>query len=179
MTTRRGTARRPAPSGGAARRITAWDDQVLNVSGIAVSGTTGFQLMENAGDPEKRGCTVVRVIVGLTARPDPPGAVSGMQTLGLGICTVSDDAFAGGNLPDPLTDADYPVSGWMWRYVGAVVDETLAGGPVPPLEIVRDLKVMRKVDRSSLVLVVETAAGEGTTFSMRLHGLVRVLYKLP
>ena len=48
-----------------------------------------------------------------------------------------------------------------------------------PLAVSKDFRSMRKLDRSTMVLIMENAAVEGSTFNVRVNGLVRVLYKLP
>ena len=181
MTTRGRTARRPTAARVVApRRLTAWDDQVITLTTLA-SGGTGLQLLlcENVADPEKRGCTLIRIIIGLSFFPTPPGQVSGRQAVSFGIALASDDAFTGGALPDPETDDDYPVSGWLFRTTFPVFDETLAtSGPIG-YRIERDIRSGRKLDRSSIYMDMHSAGDEGTQFSIGVIGLVRCLYKLP
>ena len=97
----------------------------------------------------------------------------------MAIGCVSDDAFAGGALPDADQSSDFPVAGWLWRVRKLVVDETLGTGVLPPLRVTADLRSMRKLERSTLVLVHSNDPVEGTAFQVRLFGLVRCLYKLP
>ena len=164
----------------AQRRGTAWDDQIILGTTITnAATTTALLLAENVADPEKRGCTVVRVIPHLYIMPATVGVVSGVQAVSLGIGLVSDDAFAAGVFPEPNSDDDFPVSGWMYRDTFAVKDETLATGPIPPIELYRDLRVQRKLDRSSMCLMMINQGIEGSTFNVMLIGVVRVLYKLP
>ena len=47
------------------------------------------------------------------------------------------------------------------------------------LRLDRDLRAMRKLDRATMYLRVENDNVEGTTFAIRIAGLIRVLYKLP
>ena len=47
------------------------------------------------------------------------------------------------------------------------------------LRIFRDLRVMRKLDRSSLVFMWHNNGIEGNGFTMQATGIIRVLYKLP
>ena len=164
----------------AVRRKTAWDDQILiGQTVVNAASPAGFLLVENAADPEKRGCTVVRIIVDLAVNADVPGSVSGQEVTSFGIALVSDDAFVAAAFPEPNDETDYPVSGWLWRKVILVQDETLATGPIPPVRVYQDLRVARKLDRASLTLIVMTQGIEGSTFNTRLTGIVRALYKLP
>ena len=181
MTTRRGIVRRPGPVvARAPRRLTAWDDFRMNNS-TADGAFATFALMNNIADPEKRGCTLIRMILDFVLFPATPGAVSGRQLYSMGIGVVSDDAFSAGatGLPNPEVDSDYPVGGWLWRKTVAVFDETLATGHVPPVQIQADLRAMRKLDRSTLAFMLFNGTGEGTPFAVQRIGQIRCLYKLP
>ena len=160
------------------RRITAWDDEIHEFS-LTNSSQTAINLMTNVADPEKRGCTLVRLIIDVVLFPATPGNASGRQIVSLGIGVVSDDAFAAGTLPDPEEESDYPVGGWVYRARKSVFDETLATGLVRPVLIEKDLRAMRKLDRSTLALIVHNGAVEGTAFTIGMSGLTRSLYKLP
>ena len=182
MTTRGRTARRPGAiaTARAARRNTAWDDSILNVDYVSGGATQGNRIMEDVADPEKRGCTVVRILISLSMyAAGDPGAVSGVQRTSLGICTMSDDAFDAAAFPDPNVNADFPVSGWMYRNTFAVRDETLATGIVPFVMIEKDLRVQRKMDRAALVLLGVSEGIQGSGFNVKIVGMIRVLYKLP
>ena len=165
---------------GGARRGTAWDDQLPNFS-VADGAFGSFLLMSDVADPEKRGCTLVRMILDFDIFPATPGAVSGRQNFALGIGVVSDDAFTAGasGMPNPEVGSDYPVTGWLWRKRVAVFDETLASGVVTPVHVDRDLRAMRKLDRSSLVLMTFNGTAEGSPFAVTVMGTIRTLYKLP
>ncbi len=177
MTTLQRTVRRPVANG-AARRRTAWDDQLLNVE-LTSGSQEEFQLLPAVTDPQKRGYTLVRMLFNLVMAPSTPGAVSGQMATDIGIALVSADAFTAGAVPDPSTDADFPVSGWLFRHRTLIRDETLASGIVEFTRVKEDLRAMRKLDRSFVTLILETSGVEGTTFTVRAHGLIRTLYKLP
>ena len=125
MTTRQRTVRRRAVNG-AARRRTAWDDQIVDFD-IASGGQALFLLMENVADPEKRGCTLIRTIMGVDVNCAVPGQVSGQQKVSIGIMLVSDDAFVAGAaaMPNPATESEFPVGGWLLREQHLLVSETL------------------------------------------------------
>ena len=182
MSMQRRTARRPVATGRAPqRRGTAWDDTIMNSS---LANNTRFQidLLVNTADAEKRGCTVVRTLLDFQLFNATPGDVSGRQIFHMGIGLVSDDAFAAGGsaMPNPEEQDDYPVGGWMWRKSVAVFDESLANGVNPaPVTIKEDLRAMRKLDRSTMALIIFNATGEGAPFSVQRIGIIRVLYKLP
>ena len=136
-------------------------------------------IAQNVADPEKRGCTIVRILAHLWLTATTPGAVSGIQRVHCGIGLASDDAFSANALPDIDQDSDFPVGGWMWRDLYVIKDETLASGVFAPIEIKVDLRAQRKMDRASVFLARSNTANEGSAFSVRMTGLVRVLYKLP
>ena len=93
MTTLRRTARRPTVARGTApRRGTAWDDKLVNFSLANGAGTAAIELVTNVSDTEKRGCTLVRLLLDLSFWANPPGTVSGVQLFDTGIGLVSDDA---------------------------------------------------------------------------------------
>ena len=177
MTTRARTVRRPGAA--AVRRKTAWDDQILAANGIAVTSRVSIPLVEDVADPEKRGCTIVRIIVGLDLWPLAPAIANGSVNATIGIAIVSDDSFVANAMPDPEAQDDYPVSGWLYRARYRIVDTTTGGEGQTNVRVDRDLKVMRKIDRSTVVMIIHNEALEGTSFTMAFSGLVRVLYKLP
>ena len=162
------------------RRKTAWDDQLFNQD-VATGSRVLLLLVEDVADPEKRGCTLVRMIFGINLLASNPGAVSGQQKVSMGVMVVSDDAFLAGSaaMPDPTVDAEFPVGGWLFRAQYIVQDETLASGIIAPLRIEKDIRSQRKLDRASLVFRAENDSMEGSTFSVRMVGLIRCLYKLP
>ena len=163
----------------APRRTTAWDDEFVSLS--LANATAGNQLLvQNVADPEKRGCTLVRMIVGIDVMVNQPGTVSGKQLITVGIGLVSDDAFSAGVFPENNVADDFPVGGWIYRAQRIIWDETLGSGVgVDKVRFEADLRAQRKLARSSVFLQVHNGAHEGSTFSVFATGLVRALYKLP
>ena len=161
-----------------ARRKTAWNDEIFNVSRSSGGATNPLLIMQDLSDTEKRGCTIGRMIIGLDVEPASPGSVSGTQNVFMGVGLSSDDAFAGGSTADPEDQADYPVQGWLWRYYTSVRDNpTIAGVQGRRIDV--DLRALRKMDRSSVWIAFVNNVREGTSFSVQYTGLVRTLYKLP
>ena len=146
---------------------------------MSLGGQQAFLLAEDVADPEKRGCTIVRMLLGLSLSAATPGVVSGSMRITMGISMVSDDAFVAAALPEADTTADFPVSGWLYRDEYRIVDETLASGVIMLTRVEKDLRTQRKMDRSSLVFQLESNLAEGTAFDVRCTGIVRALYKLP
>ena len=160
------------------RRLTAWDDTFFDLV-VASGATSSVALVNNVADPEKRGCTLVRMILDFEFIASAPGVFSGVQRVSAGIMVVSDDAFVGNVMPNPEDASDYPVGGWLWRTQKQVRDETNATGPVPRIGMEKDLRAMRKLDRAQLVLTVHNESVEGSSFTVGFVGLIRCLYKLP
>ena len=176
MTTRLRTARRV--QGNVRRRTTAWDDQTITSLTASSGASQEVLLIENVADSEKRGCTLVRTLVRLTAMPSSITSVNGIQLVHFGIGLTSDDAFAAGALPDVEIDDDYPVAGWVWRDSVYVRDSTVASaGQIVRLEA--ELQSQRRLDRSSVFLTFSNVPVQGTPFAVSVGGIVRMLYKLP
>ena len=157
------------------RRRTAWDDQIVTLP-VTTGAATSVLLVEDAADPELRGCTMIRTIIGVDLFPDVQGAVTGVQRLTMGIGVASDDAFAAGSLPEPDDQTDYPQGGWVYRASFNVADRV--GESLPLVRVDQDLRAARKIDRSSVYLRIQNTAVQGSTFTIQLSGLIRVLYKL-
>ena len=179
MVTRQRTARRPAVlATGGPRRLTSWDDTLFN-NNLVDENQDIQELMTNVSDSEKRGCTLIRMLVHMQYLAGIPGVVSGVSLVTFGVALVSDDAFTASIVPDTEQATDFPVLGWVFRDRVSVVDETLATGPIAPVDVRLDLRAQRKLDRSSLVWIAIAQGRDGTAFIVQQTGIVRCLYKLP
>ena len=156
-------------------RRTAWDDQWITETIGSGSFATNL-LAENVADPEKRGCTLVRLIVDMFFTPTTPLQTSSVQWLQFGIGLTSDDAYAASATPEPQDETDFPVLGWLLRSHAVIVSETSPSAY--PVHRSYDLRVARKMERSSVFITIANTAIEGTATSIRHNGLFRVLYKL-
>ncbi len=95
---------------------------------------------------------------------------------------MSQDAFGAGAVPDPKDVADRPVKGWLWRDQFIVADEQVAGfsrSQQSGAEVRMDLRGRRKLEASELVLIAENTATEGSSFSVRISGIIRCVALLP
>ena len=181
MTTRtrsRAGFSRPVFGNNGARRRTAWDDELFSVNVPVGTPQSALLLAQNVADPEKRGCTLVRIIYHMYYQANAPGAVNGTMSIDVGIGLASDDAFSAGALPEASVAADFPSSGWLYRDRVIVMDSIDAQDQAP-VEIYRDLRVQRKLERSSLYAMHELGSRLGTSFNVNVMGIIRVLYKLP
>ena len=158
--------------------MTAWDDTFVDVTASSGADTTQL-LVGNVADPEKRGCTLVRMLIRLWVNQSTPGVVSGIQALTMGIGLSSDDAFTANALPEVQVADDFPQTGWLFRDQVLVLDETLATGVFAAISVREDVRSQRKLDRASAYIRISNVAVEGTSFSVRCKGLIRALYKLP
>ena len=178
MTTRLRTVRRPGVNG--ARRKTAWSDTLIDTD---ISGLRATQELMGTGladTQEKRGYTLIRTLINLVLFLTIPYGATGELRLHLGIVLVSNDARDAAAYPDPGDPVDSPVQGWVWRDHGFVAD--VAAGPsvaFVPDRIRGDIHSARKLDRASLVLVIDQVAVRGTQFDATIMGLIRNLYKMP
>ena len=179
MTTRQRTARRPSVNG-AARRRTAWDDTLLSTFTISSGGQNDVELMPAIIDPEKRGYTLIRMVMHLYVAPQAPGVQSlALQAVDVGIGLFSPDARAANAFSDPGAAGDFPVTGWIYRDRFMVRDELITDGIVPWADVRLDIRAMRKLDRADPVLVVDNANVTGAGFVVVVGGIIRILYKLP
>jgi len=158
--------------------MTAWDDAFINQD-LANNARLDTDILSRVSDDQKRGCTVIRILLHLWYTPVAGVSVDGTQRMIMGIQLASEDAFAAQAVPDPNNAAEFPIGGWMMRDLVVVA----AGGAVqfqnPPVEQRLDLRSQRKVDRAELIFSIENNAGSGTTFGVSVQGIIRTLYKLP
>ena len=163
-----------------ARRARRWTDKLFDAN-MSVGTTMKVDLSVEFTANETAGLTLVRTIMCYTLRPNNPGAVSGHQTVDIGIGVFEAEAFAADVLPDVDSEADYPRGGWLYRCRHDVQDELTATGVVPRLEVNKDIRAQRRMGGPDIALgfLGENSNGEGTSFSCRLVGIVRTLWLLP
>ena len=153
-----------------------WIDTIVN-SLVTIGTQDRIDLMGTWDTDESRGMTVARLIICITAVPNPIGGVLGVVQIHGGIGVYSQEAATAGVLPDPNQAADYPQRGWLWRCGYAVIDDPTPGYPVPLIQA--DVHAGRKLDTGEAWLSLATTAGHGTAFSVQFYGLVRMLVHLP
>ena len=156
----------------------AWADTIQTAIIVNAGNMTPVNLLINA--PTIDTLTAIRLIVDLTAFPDPAlSAVDGTQLVHVGIGVSAVEAFNVGvtALPNPANDSDYPPRGWLY-VASSPVHRAVGAGPV---DIVRygewhvDMRAMRKIDKGILFFAVHNAAALGTSYSIAITGRVRVL----
>ena len=161
-----------------ARRSTTWFDTRFNFD-VATGSQATLRITPTGDDLE--GFTIARIRATMIWYPSTPLAVSGVQEVSFGIGMASEEAFTAGSLPDPVTDIDYPERGWIVKDTALVVDELLSTGAgiPPPLRLVYDLRAQRKIDKGMAYWIANNAAIQGSTFNVRMFGLIRLLCLRP
>jgi len=127
---------------------------------------------------DTRGMTLIRTILGFSVFPHVPGAVNGIQAVDVGIQVVSEEGFNAAVVPDPSDSTETPRLGWIFRGRYMVVDSVDShDGPYQRYDF--DIHSMRKIDQGKLHIAIDNTSSQGTTFTVRLAGLVRCLIKMP
>ena len=160
-------------------RRTIWVDKLLNVTNISGGGGENEDLLSNIPQADRDGMTLLRTIVRLQFTPAVVSAVSGLQTCDYGIGLAREEAFSAGALPDIETQEDHPTRGWLVRSRTLVQDETTIS--VRDFgENKHDIRAMRKIEAdTTLFLQFNNNNVEGTAFTTRMTGLIRLLLAHP
>ena len=156
-------------------RATDWNDTLINLS--PTSGAQGLTTLQGSFAPEDmRGVTVIRTIVSLSMFSETIAGAYGVQRLDMAIGIASQEAFAAAVLPDPSVQADKPARGWMWRKQLCVSQNGVGTNIL--FSVDADIRGARKVENGEVFFVIDNTATLGTTFTVRVRGLVRLLMKL-
>jgi len=120
--------------------------------------------------------TLMRMIVRLDIAYTVHDAGEGSQRVGIGFGIESQEAFAAGVHPDPLTASDFPARGWIyrgaWRVFGFAADQPA----VSIRELNFDIRARRKLENGLSFIVSDNQALEGVASTVRIFGLVRQLW---
>ena len=156
------------------RRRRQWQDNLINEDTPSVGQDNAVLL---AGDiDDTKGMTLVRTILRLDVLATSPAIDNvDVQTVTMGIGMISAEALAISVFPDPNNATDIPLSGWLWRWCGCIIENSNGGGIV---RIDVDLRTQRKVMYGSPVLIINNDPQTGTAFNVRTIGLIRCLYLL-
>ena len=159
------------------RRRRAWADTIFNLTVASAGSITPLDLLFDL--PEMTTKTVTRLIIGYDLFPEPQGSNEvGIQRVHAGIGVVSSEAFALAAVPDPGTSIDFPTLGWAWRDVHSIAineDSTFGGQQFVYPRVDADIRAMRKVDKGILFFAVDNILSTGSSFSIRIVGMVRAL----
>ncbi len=160
-------------------RRTLWLDDTTSVT--VADGATSILNPTATYVDDKKGLTITRIIVSFQCRAaSEVGGALGFQRVSMGLGMASDDAIEQGSaaLPDPAVEAEFPVSGWLFRGTKLIilgVDPSVANWVTWEL----DLRAQRKLLYGDLFLRHGSTNVAGGAFSYRANVLTRVLVKLP
>jgi len=133
-------------------------------------------LITEMSSGDRRQSTIIRIILSIALNSTTVAGAWGTQRVDLAIGMASQEAFTAETLPDPVISTDKPSRGWMYR-TSKMVSQNVSGGQILfPIEV--DLRAARKIEQGILYMIWDNSAVEGTSFTVRLSGLIRVLVKL-
>ena len=120
--------------------------------------------------------TLMRTILRLDIAYTVHDSGEGSQRLGIGLGIESQEAFASGIHPDPLTTGDFPTRGWVyrgiWRVFGFAADQ-------PAVDVARidlDLRSRRKLENGVSFIIQQNLPVEGVASAVTVMGVVRQLW---
>ncbi len=145
---------------------------VASAAQVPVSLITGMGSAQTRADK----MTLLRTIIGLDLARTVHDSGEGSDLVACGIGVTSQEAFAAGVLPDPQTDTDFPARGWVWRAIYRVWGFASDQPAIFTRRLDLDIRSMRKLDNGEAYLLVNNAALEGVSSTIRVAGLVRQLW---
>ena len=157
-------------------RPTEWLDTIIDKA--VVEGGQGLAtLITGLAPSDMRGTTVIRTLVSLGIASSTVAGAWGVGRVDMAIGIASQEAFAAGVIPDPVTSTDRPARGWMWRTSRMVAQNGAEAGGVVT-QVLADIRGARKVENGEVYIVIDHNTLMGTAFPIRVLGLVRLLVKL-
>ena len=155
------------------RRRRQWQDFLIDRS--VVNAAQGAEVLLSGDVDDTKGMTLVRMIIRLDVTANVlAGDSTDQQIVDMGIGMISAEGILATAYPDPDTAGDIPLTGWLWRTRGVVLE-------LPQQAIWRidlDMRAQRKVMYGSPVLIIDNNPGAGLTFTIQIIGLIRMLYLL-
>ena len=154
-----------------------WEDSALDFT-VADDADSLTSLVGGLSEDERRGMTIIRTIVAIQIAPFVTSGVVGTMSVDLAIGNVNQQAFTAGagSMPDPVINSERPPRGWIWKTRTAVVDDATTAMPLTFINA--DIRSKRKVDAMIPYLHVAPFSRSGTEFTIKVSGLIRVLYLL-
>ena len=152
-----------------------WEDTIFSEA-VVDNGDNLVSLVGGLSEDERRGMTIVRTLISLYGSPSVTSGVVGSMSLMAGIGVVNQQAFSAGtgSLPDPEINSERPPRGWIWKDAMGIMDDATTA---QPLSVVKaDIRSKRKVDAGIAYLHLANASRTGTDFTIRVTGLIRILY---
>ena len=158
-------------------RALEWHDTLFDQT-LGSAAQAGIDLLSNLARNERSGATITRIILNLMFDAQLTQNQDILQVVDMGIGVFSEDAAVASAFSDPDTEIDQPARGWLYRGRGMVrleIGENLYEG----VRVDKDIRAQRRLDRGVLYLVVDSNTTEGTSATIVLRGLVRVLMRMP
>ena len=151
------------------KRATEWNDYQVNET-VTVGNANLFDLTQKLLDDEKKGATLVRLLIHIAALAQTAGTGS---LVALGIQMLDDDALAANAHSEPGSMGEQP--GWMWRAFGSVFTSVVNDSSQQRIFEV-DLKARRRLrgQDQNVVLILHNISGAST---INFDGMVRVLHQ--
>ena len=136
-----------------------------------------FALLGSRAAEDLAGCTGVRLLVHLEASFSTASPNDSVQRLSYGIGMGSREAVTASIVPDPEDMSEFPPRGWLLRdFMVCVQDNVNQRGPW----VARyDLRAGRKLDEGMMYMIVTNTDISGSTESLQVQVLVRLLCLLP
>ncbi len=140
MPARRATRRSRSPARGGPRRQTTWENLCIEFAHGTIGETVIFDLTPEPMATALVGtATLIRSIMNLWYNIDGAGSNNTTQQVALGITVMTNDAFAAGAVPDPLT-GDFQQAWYYWTCLQ--LTHAAAAAPVTEREV--DIRTARK-----------------------------------
>jgi len=144
---------------------------------------TLHDLTQNLDPGLLRGSTLIRTIVHLYFSPNGPGDTATESVVDIGAGLISNRQLTVGAtaISNPTVETDQPETGWVWRdrlYVANALASTGNQGGQFITEVRVDLRGMRRLKDSNLVMVAEKNTIGGTAADVTMSGIVRMWLKL-
>ena len=155
-----------------------WTDTTISL-GISTGSLSFVDLTSTFLQNETRlaQLTLVRTIIGIDVAYSVHDAGEGSQQATMGICAVSRPSEAvSGAIPNPQTDAEYPIMPWVWRVRYRVYGFAADQPAVFNRRIDLDIWAKRIVKNSEIIFIAHNAPEEGVVTAVLVSGLVRCLY---
>ena len=158
------------------RRNLNWEDTFVN-DDTAVGSQSIVKLMPLLSSDEIRGHTITRMIAEISLYSTSIAGAYGAVLADLAIGVGSEESVNAGIIPDPDVADDEPMTGWLWRTRCVVAQNGTGMDPVK--RCLFDVRSQRKMDGARAYLAINVTANLGTSFTVRMDGIVRTLLRLP
>ena len=156
------------------RRQSYWDDTLINFSvGAGAQSETLLQLVPGT---LSEGFTLVRSLIRLQVTSNNIVGTNGSMLMRLGIGLTTKEAFDAGVVSDPNVNTEAPIHDWIWRDSCLVQQDDPA---LPPTFCNFDIRSQRKIAAGRIYLVTAADLCLGSSFSVRLTGIIRLLILRP